>query len=127
MMTADKPNEKQTQNDTIGEQLNELGRNLRQVLQSAWESEERRKLQQEIEVGLANLGESLSEAARDFSNSPAGKSLKEDVKDIQERWQSGEMQSKVQNDVMDALRKVNTELQKATQKNPPPPADKPQA
>jgi hypothetical protein len=127
MMTADNPNENKTQNNTIGEQLTELGRNLRQVLQSAWESEERQKMQQEIEVGLTNLGESLSEAAKDFSNSPAGKSLKADVQDIQERWQSGEMQSKVHNDIMDALRKVNTELQKATQKNPPPPADKPQA
>jgi hypothetical protein len=126
-MTADNPNENKTQKDTIGEQLNELGRNLRHVLQSAWESEERQKFQQEIEVGLANLGESLSEAAKDFSNSPAGKSLKEDVIDIQERWQSGEMQSKVHNDIMDALRKVNTELQKATQKNSTPPADKPKA
>jgi hypothetical protein len=127
MMTADNPNENKTQNDNIGDQLNELGRNLRQVLQSAWESEERQKLQQEIEVGLANLGESLSEAAKDFSDSPAGQSLKEDVKDIQERWRTGEMRSKVHNDIMDALRKVNSELQKATQKNPPPPGDKPQA
>jgi hypothetical protein len=127
MMTTDYPNENKTQNDNIGDLLNELGKNLRQMLQSAWESEERRKLQQEIEVGLANLGESLSEAARDFSDSPTGQSLKEDVKDIQERWRTGEVQSKAHNDIMDALRKVNTELQKATQKNPPPPADKPQA
>lgn len=124
-MTTDNPDENKTQNDNIGDQLNELGRNLRQVLQSAWESEERQKLQQEIEVGLANLGESLSEAAKDFSDSPAGQSLKEDVKDIQERWRTGEMRSKVHNDIMDALRKVNSELQKATQKNPPPPSDKP--
>jgi hypothetical protein len=127
MMTTDYPNENKTQNDNIGDLLNELGKNLRQMLQSAWESEERRKLQQEIEVGLANLGESLSEAARDFSDSPTGQSLKEDVKDIQERWRTGEVQSKAHNDIMDALRKVNTELKKATQKNPPPPDDKPQA
>ena len=124
-MTADNPDENKTQNDNIGDQLNELGRNLRQMLQSAWESEERQKLQQEIEVGLTNLGESLSEAAKDFSDSPTGQSLKEDVKDIQERWRTGEMRSKVHNDIMDALRKVNSELQKATQKNPPPPSDKP--
>ena len=124
-MTTDNPDENKTQNDNIGDQLNELGRNLRQMLQSAWESEERQKLQQEIEVGLTNLGESLSEAAKDFSDSPTGQSLKEDVKDIQERWRTGEMRSKVHNDIMDALRKVNSELQKATQKNPPPPSDKP--
>jgi hypothetical protein len=127
MMTDYNPNDDKSSSDNISDQLNELGKNLRQVLHSAWESEERRKLQKEIEVGLANLGESLSEAAKDFSNSPTGQNIKEDMKDLQERWRTGEVHSKVQNDIMDALRKVNHELQKATQKNPPPPPDKPQA
>jgi hypothetical protein len=126
-MSDTNPEEKKTPNDSIGDQLNELGKNLREALQSAWESEERRKLQQEIEEGLANLGASLSEAARDFSNSPTGQSLKEDVKDLNERWRTGEVKSKVRSDVTDALRKVNDELQKATRKNPPPPSDKPNA
>jgi hypothetical protein len=125
-MTDNTTNDDKSTNDNISDQLNELGKNLRQVLQSAWESEERRKLQKEIEVGLANLGESLSEAAKDFSNSPAGQSLKEDVIDMHERWRTGEVQSKVHSDIMDALRKVNSELQKVTPKNPSPPADKPQ-
>lgn len=125
-MTADNPNENKTQNDNIGDQLSELGENLRQALQSAWESDERRKLQQEIEVGLANLGESLSEAAKDFSNSPTGQNLKDDVKDLQERWRTGEVHSKVHDEIMEALRKVNNELRNATQKDSTPPADKPQ-
>ena len=114
-------------NESIGEQLNELGKNLREAQQSAWESEERRKLQQEIEEGLANLGASLSEAAKDFSNSPTGQNLKEDVKDLNERWRTGEVKSKVRSEITETLRKVNDELQKATRKNPPPPSDKPNA
>jgi len=121
------PNENKSPNDNISEQLNELGKNLREALQSAWESEERRKLQKEIEDGLANLGASLSQAAKDFSNSPTGESLKEDMKDLQERWRTGEVRSKAHSEIVEALRKVNTELQKATKKNPPPPSDKPGA
>lgn len=117
-MSDSNPNESKTPNDNISEQLNELGKNLRQALQAAWESEERRKLQKEIEDGMANLGESLSQAAKDFSNSPAGQSLKNDVQDMKERWQSGEMSSKVRSEVTEALRKVNAELQKATRKPP---------
>ena len=126
-MSENNPNETKSQNDNIGEQLNELGKNLRAALQTAWESEERRKLQQEIEDGLANLGASLSQASKDFSNSPTGKTIKEDVEDLHERWRTGEVGSKVRSEVAEALRKVNDELQKATRKNPPPPTDKPDA
>ncbi len=125
-MSDSNPNENKTPNDSISDQLNELGKNLREALQSAWESDERRKLQKEIEDGLANLGDSLSQAAKDFSNSPTGQNLKEDVKDMQERWRTGEVRSKVHTELVDALRKVNNELQKATKKNPPP-TDRPSA
>jgi len=120
-MSDTNPNENKVPTDNISDQLNELGRNLRQALQTAWESEERKKVQKEIEDGLANLGASLSEAARDFSSSPAGQSLKEDVEDIKERWRSGEVSEKARSELLEALRKVNVELQKATKKNPPPP------
>jgi len=123
-MSETDPNESKTPSDNISDQLNELGKNLRDAMQSAWESEERRKLQKEIEDGLANLGASLSQAAKDFSNSPTGQNLKEDVKDMQERWRTGEAKSKAHTDIVEALRKVNNELQKATKK---PPMDKPNA
>ena len=126
-MSENNPNDNKSTSDTISDQLNELGKNLRDALQTAWSSDERRKLQQEIEEGMASLGASLSQAAKDFSNTPTGKTITEDVKDLQERWRSGEVSSKVHSEVVDALRRVNEELQKATRKNPPPPADKPES
>lgn len=124
-MSENNPNENKSSNETISDQLNELGKNLRDALQAAWSSEERRKLQQDIEDGMASLGASLSQAAKEFSNSPTGQTIKEDVKDLQQRWQSGEVGSKVHTEVVDTLRKVNDELQKAAKKNPPPPPDNP--
>jgi hypothetical protein len=126
MMSDSNPNENKSPEGDLGEQLNELGKNLRDALRTAWESDERRKLQQDIEVGLANLRDSLNQAATDFSSSQTGQTLKEDVKDLNERWKTGEVGSKVRNEIADALRTVNQELQKATRKDPPPPADKPQ-
>ena len=125
-MSKSNPNDSNSPNDDIGDQLNELGKNLRDALRSAWESDERRKLQQEIEVGLANLGDSFSQAAKEFTDSPTGQNLKKDVKDIHERWETGEVGTKVRSDIADALRTVNKELQKAYQKNQPPPTDKAQ-
>jgi len=125
-MSESNPNENKSPRDDIGEQLNELGKNLREALRTAWESDERRKLQLDIEDGLANLRDSLNEAAKEFSNSQTGQNLKEDVKDLHERWQTGEVGSKVRSEVAEALRTVNKELQKASSKNPPPPSEKPQ-
>ncbi len=126
-MTDSNQTDNKAPKNNISEELDELGKNLRDALRSAWESEERRKLQKDIEDGLANLGESLSQAAKDFSNSKTGQDLKEDVKDMRDRWRSGEMGSKVHSEIMDALRKINTELQKTVKQNPPPPPDKPEA
>jgi signal recognition particle GTPase len=120
-------NNPKTTSEDISDQLNELGKNLREALRSAWESEERRKLQKDIEEGLANLGESLSQAAKDFSGSTTAQDLKEDVKDMRDRWRSGEVSSKVHSEIVEALRKVNNELQKTVSKNPPPPPEKPGA
>jgi len=125
-MSESNPNENKSPGDDIGEQLNELGKNLRDALRTAWESDERRKLQQDIEVGLTNLRDSLNEAATDFSNSQAGQNIKEDVKDLHERWQTGEVGSKVRSEIAEALRTVNKELQKTSQKSQPPPTDKSQ-
>jgi hypothetical protein len=126
-MSENNPNDNKSTSETISDQLNELGKNLRDALQNAWSSEERRKLQQDIEEGMASLGSSLSQAAKDFSSSPTGKTISEDVKDLQDRWRNGEVGSKVHREVVDTLRRVNEELQKASGKNPPPPADKPQS
>jgi len=125
-MTENNPNENKPSGDTISDQLNELGKNLLDALTTAWQSQERRQLQKEIEDGIANLGATLSQAAKEFTSSPTGQTLKDDVKDLQERWRSGEVGSKMHAEVLDALHRVNEELQKTTRNNPPPPPSNPQ-
>jgi hypothetical protein len=101
----------------IAAELQELSRNLREALRSAWESEERRKFQEEIETGLNNLGTSLNRAIQDFSESPTGQTLKADINDINERIKTGEMEAKLRNELLGALRTVNQELQKVLKKD----------
>ena len=122
-MSDSSPNANKVPGEDIGDQLNELGKNLREALRTAWESDERRKLQLDIEEGLTNLRDSLNEAVNDFSNSQTGQTLKSDMKNLHERWQTGEVGSKVRSEIAEALRTVNQELQKASQKNQPPPPD----
>jgi hypothetical protein len=97
----------------FSDELRALGENLRSVLQAAWDSDDRRRLQREIESGMSELAESLGKAAREFSESEAGRQMKEEVRDLGERIQSGEVESKVRADLTAVLRKLNEELGRA--------------
>jgi hypothetical protein len=106
-------NENRSQANTIGDELRALGDNLIATLREAWGTPERQRLQSEIETGLADLGSSLKKAAADFETSPTGQRLKADIDDFGERVRSGEVESKLRSELLEALRAVNIELEKA--------------
>ena len=99
----------------LAAELRSLGENLRSVFQAAWDSEDRRRFQQEFETGLGDLADSLSRAARDFTESESGKQMKDELRDLGERLQSGEVESRVRQDLTEILRKVNEELGRASE------------
>jgi len=128
----------------LGDELRSLGKNLSDFLRAAWASEERKRVQQDIESSLNELGKTIDKAANDFSasetgqriktdihkaatdfsTSETGQRLKSDVQDLHKRVQTGEMQQKARSELLDALKKVNAELTKAANKwgdTPPPP------
>ena len=122
-MSDQAPHETQNPDDLIDE-LHALGDNLRQMLASAWGSPERLRLQQDLEQGLADITSNLNKAAADFQASPAGQSLKEDIADFNERLRTGEVESAVRREVLNALRLANDGLKKAAEhinKTPPTP------
>ena len=131
-MTDQNPTpEPNTNPGEIANELRQLGENLRQALQNAWDSQERKKFQQEIEGGLAELGSTLSQAAKDFADGPTGQTLKADIDDFGQRLRTGEIENKVRSEVLGALRTANQELKKATQSKQPsagtPPQEPPAA
>jgi hypothetical protein len=115
-MTEQNQSGRDPSNGDIADELRALGKNLRDALQSVWESDERKKLEDEIRAGLADLGVTLNEAAGDFKHSPAGQQLKEDLHDFRRRVHSGEVSAKVHDELINALRMANTELSKMSSK-----------
>jgi len=112
------PNQEQPAGD-VAEELRNLANNLKETLSTAWESEERKKLQGEIETGLADVVNTLSQAASEFKKSPAGQQLKKDAEDIHQRIRSGEFETKARSELLNALRLVNIELEKLRSKQKP--------
>ena len=107
----------------LSDELRALGENLRSLFQAAWDSDDRRRLQQEMETGIGALAESLGRAARDFAESETGKQMKKDAREFGDRVRSGEVETKVRQDLTAILRKMNEELGRAASSwsgRPPP-------
>jgi hypothetical protein len=94
-------------------EFQKLGGNIKQVAQAALESEEFKRFQDEMNQGLAQLGESLNKFFQEVSESPTGQRVKSEIDDFQKSARTGDLEAKVRQDVLTALRKANEELEKA--------------
>jgi hypothetical protein len=100
----------------LSEELRQLGVNLKEALRSAWESEERKKLQEEIETGLQSLGSELQKAADEIDIQGIGREVKGGIEDANQKIQSGEFGNKVRAELLGVLQTINTELRDARSK-----------
>ena len=115
----------------LEDEFRDLGENLVEILRSAWDSPERKRIQGELERGINELGATLRREAEHFASSPGGQQLKAEVQDFSERVRSGEVQTKARDELLNALQLANAELQKVirtwsagsdSQSPPEPPA-----
>lgn len=111
------PPEDRTAEDLVAE-FRALGKNLKDLLSSAWQSPERIRLQQEIESGLAEVIASLSQAAIEFKESPSGQRLQEEVQELHTRIRSGEVEKEIRDQLLSILRTINEEIAKASTREP---------
>jgi hypothetical protein len=103
----------------LASEFQELGSNLKKIFLNAWESEERKNFQVELEEGLTDLGDSLKQTAQEIHDSETGQRVKAEAEDLRDRVRSGEVEEKIREDLLTALHKVNTELKKVSQPEPP--------
>jgi hypothetical protein len=89
-----------------------LGKNLVAALRAAWDTPERKRVQEELISGLNGLGSSIKHEADNFAGSPAGQQIKNGVEQVSERLRSAETQDKVRQELLNALKAANLELQK---------------
>lgn len=106
------PEDRPIEGDNLAEEFRNLGKNLFGALQAAWESPERKRLQDEFINDMSELGATLKREAESFSQSPAGQQMKADVDELGERFRTGQAQEQMRKELIDILRSANTELGK---------------
>ena len=97
----------------LASQFRELGDQLKNLLKTAWDSDEAQQVKEELKTGLHELGRAANEAVEDFKVSEAGEKLKAEAKDFKSRVETGEVEAKARDEISKALNIIHTELQKA--------------
>jgi ElaB/YqjD/DUF883 family membrane-anchored ribosome-binding protein len=117
-------------NDDFKSQFSRLGKNLEELVRSAWDSPERQNIQNQLEEGFNEVFQSLSQAASDFRASDTGRQLEQDLESLRRQIASGEVTEKMREEILSALQQVNSQLEQAvshwgsrhpTGQTPPPP------
>lgn len=100
----------------LKEEFQNLSQNLKNIINTAWESEERKKVQADIQDGLDELYHAINNMIDEFKISETGKKVVQEIDDFGERLRSGEVRDKAHEGILSALKKMNEELEKASTK-----------
>lgn len=94
------------------DEFTRLGKSLKAFFNAAWESEERKRTTTEIERGINDLASALNNLASELSESGTGKKIHSEFQDLRDRIHQGDLDKKIQEDMLSALQKINSELER---------------
>ena len=95
----------------IADELRDLGDNLKNMLQTAWESEEAQKIKDEISSGLEEINKAANEAVEDISSGKTGQRIRDEAAAVRERVKTGEMKDQLRSDILKVLKVINSEIE----------------
>ena len=98
--------------EDLASEFHNLGANLKRFFVNAWESEQRKTIQSEIEAGLNDVGDTLKTTANEFQESETGQRIITEAEDFRDRVRDGDVEQKVRSDLTNLLQKLNSELEK---------------
>lgn len=114
----------------IVEEFKRLGRQFADTLESAFNSEEARRIETEVRAGMHSFADVVEKAFNQAKDSPAATRMKEEAAGVKDRVETGDIGRKAQEGIVTGMRWLSTELDKlATQftaagNDDQPPAEK---
>lgn len=88
-----------------------LGKNIHAALQGAWGSEERKRLSEEIQKGLNEVGNALGKVAQDLQQNETVQQVSSEIDEFADRVRTGELASKLKTETIEVLQSLNQELE----------------
>jgi hypothetical protein len=93
-------------------ELQTLGQQLVTAVRALWESEDSRKLRQEIGQGFVELGQQIDEALTSAQQSEAAKQFGVQVKDTIDKARESDLAAKLEQGLVTGLQELNDQISK---------------
>jgi hypothetical protein len=104
----------QAEADIVAE-FAELGKKLRATVETAWTSQERQRVQREVEDGLVKLRDELDKAIKNLRTSEPGQKVEAEVKRVRDDIGTGKVTDDVRIGIVSGLRGIGAALDKLSE------------
>jgi hypothetical protein len=94
------------------DELHSLGKQLVSAVTSLWDSDDSRKLRQEIGDGFVQIGQQVDEAIKTAQESEAAQEFKEQFQETVDKARESDVAAKLEENLVSGLHQLNTELGK---------------
>ena len=94
------------------DEFKRLGRQFGDTLQSAFNSEEAKRMETELRAGMKTFADEVERVFREAKDSPTATRVKEEATVVKERVETGDMGRKAQEGIVGGLRWLSDELEK---------------
>ena len=115
------------ENDIMDE-INKLGQQFVDALQSAWNSEERAKFEAEVNDGVRTFADEVEKAIQSVKDGSAGEKFRNDAQDVREkvneRVSTDDISEQVRTGFVSGLRWLSSEMGKLADQFTPEPKEK---
>jgi BMFP domain-containing protein YqiC len=97
----------------VTEEFKRLGRQFGAALESLFTSDEAKRIEGDVREGVKSFANEVEKAVRDVAASPAADRLRADAVDLKTRVESGDVSRKAQATLVEGLRWLSAELERA--------------
>ena len=110
-------------------ELKQLGRQFAETLQSAWNSEERQRIEGEVREGVQSFVAEVDKVFQEARQSTAAERVREEATELKTRVETTDLGEKTRHSVVQGLRWMSEELARLANKFTPPekPASPPES
>lgn len=103
----------------FGEELKNLGKQFADTVQSAWNSEERHRVEGEIRTGVKSFVSEVDKAIKEAKESQAAAKVKEEAVEIKTKIETGDFGKKARDGLVQGLQWLSEELGKLAEQFAP--------
>jgi hypothetical protein len=96
----------------ISDQLQNLGKQVADTLRSAWESDQRQKVEAEVRDGMKSFANEIDKVLHQVRDGAAAQKIKEEAADVKAKVEASDLPNKARSSVVSGLKWLSVELGK---------------